>query len=288
MLRAMRLRTALLLTLLLGLGACCALLAQKEFKEYPGQWTGWPLPEDYKVQHEWIFGRLRYSDFRGGGFGGGGGFGRGGGGRRGGGGGRGQSWSVDYPRGDRHLVEGLRRLTRIDIRSVEQVIDLDNTDDVYNWPFLYGVEVGHWSLNDEEAVQLRDFLNRGGFLMVDDFHGTYEWEVFEASMKKVFPDKPIVDLDSRDQIFHTIYDLNDRVQVPGNQYLRSGRTYEQDGYQALWRGIYDDKGRIVVAICANMDLGDAVERADEPAYPAEFSSLAFRIVSNYVVYNLTH
>ena len=107
-------------------------------------------------------------------------------------------------------------------------------------------------------------------------------------MKKVFPDKPIVDLDSRDQIFHTIYDLNDRVQVPGNQYLRSGRTYEQDGYQALWRGIYDDKGRIVVAICANMDLGDAVERADEPAYPAEFSSLAFRIVSNYVVYNLTH
>jgi len=185
-------------------------------------------------------------------------------------------------------VEGLRRLTRIDIRSVEQVIDLDNTDDVYNWPFLYGVEVGHWSLNDEEAVQLRDFLNRGGFLMVDDFHGTYEWEVFEASMKKVFPDKPIVDLDSRDQIFHTIYDLNDRVQVPGNQYLRSGRTYEQDGYQALWRGIYDDKGRIVVAICANMDLGDAVERADEPAYPAEFSSLAFRIVSNYVVYNLTH
>jgi len=131
-------------------------------------------------------------------------------------------------------VEGLRRLTRIDIRSVEQVIDLDNTDDVYNWPFLYGVEVGHWSLNDEEAVQLRDFLNRGGFLMVDDFHGTYEWEVFEASMKKVFPDKPIVDLDSRDQIFHTIYDLNDRVQVPGNQHLRSGRTYEQDGYRDEW------------------------------------------------------
>lgn len=270
----MRLRAVLLLAVLFaGYGGWRFLNAQKPFREYPGQWTGFPLPDDYQVQREFVFGRLRYQNFSGGG-----GF-------------RGRfrgSWGTDYPRGDRHLVQGLRRLTRLDSRSVEQVIDLDNTDDVYNWPFLYAVEVGHWSLNDEEAKQLRDFLNRGGFLMVDDFHGTFEWQIFEASLRKVFPDRPIVELQNSDHIFHVLYDLDQRFQVPGNQFLYTGRSYERDGYEAVWRGIFDDKGRLMVAICANMDLGDAVERSDEPSYPEKFASLAYRILVNYTVYDLTH
>jgi hypothetical protein len=273
----MRWRLTLPLVIAAGFGAWGLLHAQKPFAEYPGQWTGWPKPADWQVPHDWVWGRLRYQDFRGGGrFGRG--FGRG----------FGRSWSVDYPRGDRHLVEGLRRLTRIDSRSVEQVIDLDNTDDVYNWPFLYAVEVGRWQLNREEAAQLRDFLNRGGFLMVDDFHGTFEWDVFVASLKLVFPDKEIEDLPDDEQIFHTVFNLDQKFQVPGNQFLYSGQTWEQDGFEARWRGVYDDKGRLLVAICHNMDLGDAVERADEPTYPEKFSSLAFRIIANYATYDLTH
>jgi hypothetical protein len=267
----MRTRALAIIFLISGCGAFAILYAQKPFKEYPGQWTGWPLPEDYQVQREWTFARLRYDDYR-----------------RFGGFGRGRSWSVDYPRGDRHLVEGLRRLTRVDTRSVEQVIDLDNSDDVYNWPFLYAVEVGYWSLSNEEARQLRDFLNRGGFFMVDDFHGTLEWETFEESFRKVFPDKEIVELENSGQIFHNIYDLDQRFQVPGNQFLRSGRTYEKDGVEPRWRAVFDERGRVIAAICHNMDLGDAVERSDEPTYPEKFSSLAYRIVSNYVVYDLTH
>lgn len=81
-------------------------------------------------------------------------------------------WTMDYPRSDRHLLEGVRRLTRIDARSVEQVVDLDGTDDVYNWPMMYAVEVGHWLLPQDQANQLREYLLRGGFLMVDDFHGS--------------------------------------------------------------------------------------------------------------------
>ncbi len=191
-------------------------------------------------------------------------------------------------RSDRHLLEGVRRLTRIDSRSVEQVVALDGDNDIYNWPMLYAVEVGHWGLSDDQAVQLRAYLMRGGFLMVDDFHGTREWDVFIASMSKVFPDRPIVDLDNEDPIFHTIYDLQERFQVPGAQYMRSGRTYENDGYTPKWAAITDDRGRVMVAICHNMDLGDAWEWSDDPGYPEKLASLAYRIAMNYFTYDLTH
>ena len=275
----MRLRAILIgFAIFVAAGAFALLLAQKPFKEYPGQWSV-ALPDDWNEKHEWVFARLRYRNF-----GGGGGFA--GGGRRGG---RGRnSWSTDYPRADRYFVMGLKRTTRIDARSVEQVVDLDGSDDIYNWPFLYGVEVGHWSLDEKEAAQLRDYLLRGGFLMVDDFHGTDEWEIFVDSMKRVFPDRQIVDLADSDQIFHIMHDIKDKIQVPGNQFLYSGQTYERDGYDPYWRGVVDDKGRIMVAICANMDLGDAIERSDEPSYPEKFSALAHRIVANYAVYALTH
>ena len=173
-------------------------------------------------------------------------------------------------------------------RSVEQVVELDRTDDIYNWPFVYAVEVGQWTLNEEEAAQLRDFINRGGFFMCDDFHGTYQWQLFVQSFNLVFPDRQIVEIADSDPIFHTLYDLEHRVQVPGIAALSRGVTYEQDGYEPRWRGVYDDKGRLVAVICHNMDLGDAWEHSDNPAYPENMASLAYRIGMNYFVYDLTH
>jgi len=179
---------------------------------------------------------------------------------------------------------------------VEQVTEADGSDDIYNWPMLYAVEVGHWYLPDDQAAQLRDFLLRGGFLMVDDFHGSEqygginEWEIFLEGITKVFPDRQIVDIPNSDPIFHTLYDLNDRFQVPGAQYFRSGITYEKGptGRPEHWRAIYDDQGRIMVAICHNMDLGDAWEWSDDPSYPEKWASLAYRIAMNYFVYDLSH
>jgi hypothetical protein len=199
-------------------------------------------------------------------------------------------WTMDYPRSDRHLLAGVRRLTRIDTRSVEQVVDLDGTDDIYNWPIAYGVEVGHWLLPDEQAAQLREFLLRGGFFMCDDFHGDQEWSVFLDSMHKVFPDRPIEEIDSKDPIFHTLFDLDERFQVPGAQYFETGITYEKgpSGMVPHWRCIRDDKGRIMVAICHNMDLGDAWEWSDDQRYLEKWASLAYRIAMNYFVYDLTH
>lgn len=272
----MRLRTVLWLTAIgLTMYAVAGreiLRAQKSFEEYAGrEYVDFPLPPDWNVPAEFTRARLRYPDvsvrYLGDSY---------------------MSWTIDYPRSDRHLLEGLRRLTRIDARSVEQVVDLDGSDDPYNWPFLYGVEVGHWRLTDAMALQMREYLQRGGFFMTDDFHGTQEWNNFLLSMNKVFPDRQIVDLDNKDPIFHVIYDLDDRYQIPGIQFLYSGKTYEYDGFEAKWRGIYDDKGRIMVAICHNMDLGDAIEHSDNPRYPEKWASLAFRISTNYAMYDLTH
>jgi hypothetical protein len=235
-----------------------------------------PTPPDATERTEFIRARLMYSSAGRGRFGG---FGRRGG--------FGRAWTTDYPKSDRQFLQGLRRLTRIHVRSVEQVVDL-NGDEIFNYPFVYAVEVGQWYLSDAEALKLREYLLRGGFLMVDDFHGTYEWEVFMASMSRVFPDRPVVEIDNKDAIFHVLYDMDERVQIPGIAPLERGVTYEQDGIVPRWRAIYDDKGRIMVAICHNMDLGDAWEWADAPWYPERYTSMAYRIGIDYIIYSMTH
>lgn len=267
-----------------ALAVLCALgvlRAQKPFKEWPAlEYGNFAVPSDATVPSEWTRARLRYPDITGypNGSAGFGRFGFAG------------YWTMDYPRADRHALAGVRRLTRINARSVEQVIDMDGSDDMYNWPMAYAVEVGYWTLPEGQAGQLREYLNRGGFLMVDDFHTEREYNIFWRSMQRVFPNRQWVDIPNEDPIFHVLYDLTDRVQVPGAQYLRSGITYEKDetGRPEHWRAIYDEKGRIVVAICHNVDLGDAVEWSDDPEYPEKWASLAYRIYMNYFVYDLTH
>ncbi len=198
-----------------------------------------------------------------------------------------ESWSRDYPKADRQFLLALKRLTRINGRSTEQVVDLDS-DDIFNYPWVYAVQVENWTFSDAQAKRLREYLLKGGFLMVDDFHGTEDWDSFLRGMRMVFPNRPIEDLENKDEIFHVLYDLDDRFQVPGEQYVNTGRTYEKDGYVPKWRAIRDDKGRIVVAICHNMHLGDAWEWSDSPEYPENFASMAFRIGLNYIIYGMTH
>ncbi|HEX7360697.1 MAG TPA: DUF4159 domain-containing protein [Bryobacteraceae bacterium] len=253
----------------------------RPFRQYPGDEYGRdviPLPPDYKVPGEWVFARLMFpsipdAHFRHAGWDW----------RRGH-----SSWTNDYPRADRHFIRAVQRLTRIDARSVEQPVNLDDGDDVYNWPWLYAVFVGEWDLTDAQAHKLRDYLLRGGFLMCDDFWGTNDWKIFEASMKRVFPHRPIVEIPNSDPIFHVVYDLDNRYQVAGEWGVRLGTTYRNDGYQAHWRGIYDDKGRLMVAMTFNSDVGDSWEWADDPSYPQKYSALGIRIGINYIVYAMTH
>ncbi len=126
--------------------------------------------------------------------------------------------------------------------------------------------------------------------MVDDFHGTVDWEHFLAGIRMVLPADtyPITDLNDDDEIFHLLYDIGHLIQVPGEQFVSTGRTYEKDGYVPKWRAIRDSKGRVIVAICHNMHLGDAWEWADDAEYPEEFASMAFRVGIDYVMYSMTH
>jgi hypothetical protein len=241
------------------------------------------LPADYQDKTEWVFARLMYPQHPHARFGRYYGYGAATTWLEGG-----TSWSQDYPRADRHFSLALRRLTRIQVRSVEQPVNLDDGDDVFNWPWLNAGEMGDWKLTLPQVAKLREYLLRGGFLMLDDFWGTEEWDRFFETMRLVFPDRPIVEIPDADSIFHTVYDLDDRYQVPGQWALRRGTTYRNDGATAYWRGILDDHGRIMVAMSFNSDIGDSWEWADDPEYPEKYSALGIRIGVNYVVYSMTH
>ena len=201
--------------------------------------------------------------------------------------GRRQMWQTDWPDAEHHFVKGIGRLTRVATAEKGRILTpLD--EEIYDYPWIYAVEVGHWYLNDTEAARIRDYLLRGGFLMVDDFHGSYEWSVFMASMEKVFPDRPVVEIPEGDEAFHVVYDLDQRIQIPSRMFIYSGVTWEKGGKTPHWRGIYDDDGRLMVAINHNMDIGDAWEHADWPEYPENMTALAYRFGVNYIIYAMTH
>jgi hypothetical protein len=267
----MRVRFALLAIVLLLFGLTGLFAFQANFKQYTDEEDNpVPVPPNAFERTEWAFARLKYPSGRYAGYWGGRG-----------------SWPTDFPKADRQFVQGVSRLTRLHARSSEQIIDLD-TEEIFNWPWVYAVEVGHWDLTDRQCKMIREYLLRGGFLMVDDFHGTYEWDVFAQSMNRIFPDRPIVELEDSDAIFHVIYDLDHRLQVPGLQYLYSHKIYEKDGTIPHWRAIYDDNKRVMVAMTFNQDNGDAWEHADNPQYEMKYTSQAYRIGINYIVYSMTH
>jgi hypothetical protein len=196
------------------------------------------------------------------------------------------AWSTDYADAEFHLMQGIERLTRVDAAAVDlegnggRLITL--TDErVFDYPWLYAVEVGQWYLDDEEAALLREYLDRGGFLMVDDFWGEYEWAIFTDSMLRVFPDRRIEELGEDHELLHILYDLDQRTQIPG-------RGGQRPGTVPHWRGIFDEDGRLMVAINFNMDMGDAWEHADDPWYPEPMTALAYRFAINYLIYAMTH
>jgi Domain of unknown function (DUF4159) len=226
-------------------------------------------PEDPREKAEWTFARFHYDmDFNYNRF-------------------RFQRWAADYPKSDRQFVVGVKRLTRLDARSKEHVIDA-KSDEIFDYPWLYVEDAGAWDLSPDQADHLREYLNRGGFFMVDDSHGDYEWQKLVAGLKMVFPDRQIEDLPNNDPIFHIVYDLDDRLQISGTRYIWGRMQYTPDSRTPEWRGIRDDKGRLIVAICHNSDVGDAWEWADSPRYPEHEASVAYRIGVNYIIYGMTH
>ena len=219
--------------------------------------------------HEFYFTRAAYSS------GGGGYWGR----RR--------SWSTDYPKADRQFLTVLRRLTDLDAYDGENAIGLTDPN-LRRFPFLYALEVGYMNMAPGEITALRDYLLAGGFLVIDDFWGTQEWLQFQYQMGLVFPDRPIVDLDPDHPVFSTFYDIDEVLQVPAYGNSWGGQTSERDGYTPYVRGILSDEGRLMVIINWNTDLGDAWEWAEQPDYPLQYSTFAYQMGVNMIVYAMSH
>jgi hypothetical protein len=195
-------------------------------------------------------------------------------------------WGIDANKGDRLFIAILQRLTRIDVQPIESIIDIDS-DDIFELPWIFAVSAGDWELSSSHAARLRKYFDRGGFMMVDDFHNEREWANFMTGIHQIYPSAEAVELQDPDPPFHVLFDMKDRVRVPGANVVH-GSGVERGGTVPHWRGIYDDKGRMFVAICFNMDVGDGWEFADDPGYPERFASEAIRLGTNYVMYSMTH
>lgn len=251
---------------LLAAALCCALTAAEP--EFPSR-------------AEFHFIRMEYTDiFQ---------SGRAQGGFRFAGGGRGW-WRQDWPAAEIHFAQGIRRLTRIDT-GVGRHMHLKD-DRIFDHPWLYATQVGWWDLSDLEIRRLREYLNRGGFLVVDDFHGFEDWELFRQSMLRLFPGALIEELDPDHPAMNLHYQIKERTYIPGLRHLRrapgGGITVQPQAVPPTWRGIHDERGRLLVAINFNMDIGDAWEHADMPEYPEAMTSFAYRLGLNYIIYSMTH
>jgi hypothetical protein len=199
------------------------------------------------------------------------------------------SWYTDYPKADLQFLVGLQRLMQIDAYPGDHAVQLTDPQ-LYRFPYLYIVEPGRsMNLTDEEVVALRRYLLSGGFLHVDDFWGSYQWDNWEYQIGRVFPEFRIVEIPLDHPVFHSMYDVKQIEQVPNITNGCNGPPYsEGDGIIPHVRGIFDDQDRLMVVMTWNSDLGDAWEWAEQPCYPLKMSTYAWEMGINFIVYGMSH
>ncbi|GAA5135939.1 hypothetical protein GCM10023213_10120 [Prosthecobacter algae] len=242
-----------------------------QFLDFPTWPVSKELPNDV-----FTFARLRYNSES---------WGR----RRGGG-----KWTTDYPDADLNFSYRLQQLTSLQVSPKGAVVDID-AEQMRNYPFIYMIEPGNISLTEGDAKVMRDYMLNGGFIMVDDFWGEEEWDTFYVALKQIFPDREPQELPLEHEVFHMVFPLKVKPQIPSVGHAMAGRsqgiTAERfDAQTPHYRAIFDDKKRIVMMICHNTDLGDGwEEEGTDPWYFREFSEkYAYPLGINIVFYALTH
>jgi hypothetical protein len=199
-----------------------------------------------------------------------------------------EPWFIDSPAAEQNLSRRVRTVTSIHVND-PVAITLEDPS-LWSYPWIYIVEPGNLRLKEAEVPILREFLLRGGTLTFDDFHGPIEWLNLENEMRRVFPDRKIVDLPADHPIFSCFYQLDGFPQTPGLGSFLQGRTWEKGGYEGTLRAIEDDNGRAMVLINWNTDMGDGWEWSNAADYPGyvKFTAQAYRMQINEIVYSLTH
>jgi hypothetical protein len=199
-----------------------------------------------------------------------------------------EPWFIDAPAAEQNLSRRIRTVTSIQVND-PVVITLEDPS-LWSYPWIYIVEPGNLRLKDAEVAILREFLLRGGTLTFDDFHGPIEWGNLEREMKRVFPERKIVDLPNNHPIYSCFYQLDGFPQTPGLGSFLQGRTWEKGGYVGTLRAIEDDRGRAMVLINWNTDMGDGWEWSNAAEFPGyvKYTAQAYRMQINEVIYSLTH
>lgn len=220
-------------------------------------------------------------------------------GRRGGWGrgyGRRGRWATDYPEAELNLAYRLEEMTSMKVHPEGVAVELTDPE-LFNYPFIYMVEPGDLFFQEAEVVALRKYLLNGGFLMVDDFWGDYEWRNFYSQIKRVFPDREPQELPIDHPIFSCVFPLKEKPQIPnvgqGMRSERTGITWEPEkgpgAREPHYRALFDDKGRMMSIICHNTDLGDGWEQEGHNYYYfREFSEKkAYPLGINILFYAMT-
>jgi len=186
-------------------------------------------------------------------------------------------WHHDYPFGDEAFPAFLKEVTRVHTQtSAYQIVDIDSPD-LFKYPFAYLCEPGYLDLNKKDAGNLREYLDRGGFVMVDDFRGSRHLENLVRQMKKVYPNRDIIPLDVSHPIFNSFYMIESLDMKP---------PYGNMPVQFL--GLQDDHGRLQMVIDYNNDLSEFWEWLDRGELPLHDAALSLKFGVNYVMYAMTH
>lgn len=248
--------------LLLGGLVLGSAFGQSQYFERQRLWMDMESHRQPPHDTEFVFARIRFNAARGGwGFGGSG-------------------WSHDYPDAEEHILQVANEATSINLHKMSYVIvDLDSPE-LFQYPFIYFSEVGEMQLTEREILNLREYLNRGGFAMIDDFDSQRWLDWFQDQMMRVFPDRRFVEMTIDHPIFHTFYEIPTLDIDPPYR--------AADGGRPTFYGYYDDRGRLSMIICHNNDVGDFWEWIDQPRYPLQPSTEALRFGVNFFIYTLTH
>jgi hypothetical protein len=200
----------------------------------------------------------------------------------------GEPWGIDSPAAEQNLSRRIRTATAIHVED-PILMTLDDPT-LFEHPWIYIVEPGALKLSAQEAATLREFMLRGGTVVFDDFHGPYEWENLERQMKRVFPDRQIVEVPKDHPVFSVFYKIDGYPQVAGIGSFIAGRTWEKGGFVPHLRTILDDNGRPMTFINWNTDMGDGWEWSNALEYPGymKHTANAYRMAINEIVYSLTH
>jgi hypothetical protein len=212
--------------------------------------------------------------------------------------GDGNGWSVDYPRADINFPYRLSELTATSVSkdkngNFNHVVLALTDPELYKCPFIMMTEPGGAYFDNAEALALRDYLLKGGFLWADDFWGEYAWSVWQSQISKALPEYQTIELPLDHALFHMLYQVPKVPQIPSiNSWFGIGGSTSERGAESAVphaRGIPDERGNLMVLITFNTDFGDAFEREGENrAYFEQFAGVGYAFGINALLYAMAH